>query len=529
MLQALAENQVLLLALLVGLGMLVARLRIKGISLGAAAVLFVSLIVTAYASTQGVELQLSHDISTLGLVLFAFAIGITSGPNFFHTLRTSLGELAGYVVILVLTAGVALGVGRLLGLDIATIAGTFAGALTNTPALSAAGTSSGDVAAATVGYAIAYIFGVLGMLIFALVALSKAKSDTDAPDPVLNRTIEVERTDRPVVEDVQNYVGSEMVFSRIQHGAGGTIEIPHVHTPLDYGDLVTIVGTEHQMHQAIEYLGKPSKRSLMLDRKDLDFRRMTLSNSKLAGKTVREIDAEIDERFGAYTSRIRRGDTDKVAEQAEKLQLGDRVRIVAPHENMKDIAHYFGDSSRGLTDINPVALGLGLALGIFLGTIAIPMPGGGTFSIGAAAGALLVGLVFGRIGRIGGFVTALPQTTCAVLSELGLLIFLAAAGTTAGARILNAFAGGAWLSILILGAIITATYGLGLFVMMRYLFRMGGTKLSGFLAGAQTQPAVLAFSNDRTGSDPRVALGYAMVYPVAMIAKILTAQILGGF
>ena len=135
MLQALADNQILLLALLVGLGMLVARFRIKGISLGAAAVLFVSLILTAYASTQGVELQLSHDISTLGLVLFAFSIGITSGPNFFHTLRTSVGELVGYVVVLVVTAAAGLGVGRLLGLDIATIAGTFAGAVTNTPAL----------------------------------------------------------------------------------------------------------------------------------------------------------------------------------------------------------------------------------------------------------------------------------------------------------------------------------------------------------------------------------------------------------
>ncbi|WP_272913536.1 hypothetical protein [Corynebacterium pilosum] len=176
-----------------------------------------------------------------------------------------------------------------------------------------------------------------------------------------------------------------------------------------------------------------------------------------------------------------------------------------------------------------MALGLGLALGIFLGGIAIPLPGGGTFAIGAAAGALLVGLVFGRVGRIGAFVTAIPQTTCAVLSELGLLIFLAAAGTTAGARILDAFSGGSWLSILILGAVITVIYGAGLFVVMRYMFRMGGTKLSGFLAGAQTQPAVLAFSNDRTGADPRVALGYAMVYPVAMIAKILVAQVLGGF
>jgi putative transport protein len=67
----------------------------------------------------------------------------------------------------------------------------------------------------------------------------------------------------------------------------------------------------------------------------------------------------------------------------------------------------------------------------------------------------------------------------------------------------------------------------GLFVIMR-MMGMGGTKLSGVIGGAQTQPALLAFANNRTETDPRVALGYALVYPVAMVAKILIAQLLGS-
>lgn len=196
---------------------------------------------------------------------------------------------------------------------------------------------------------------------------------------------------------------------------------------------------------------------------------------------------------------------------------------------MEEISKFFGDSSRGLSDINPVALGAGLVLGLLIGQIPLPMPGGGTFTIGSAAGALLVGLVMGRLGRIGAFRTALPHTACNVLSEIGLLLFLAYAGANAGTQIANAFSSGAWIKILILGFAITTTVGLGLYLTMRYVAKMGGTRLSGLIGGAQTQPAVLAFATNRTNGDPRVALGYAMVYPVAMILKILLAQILGSF
>ena len=135
---------------------------------------------------------------------------------------------------------------------------------------------------------------------------------------------------------------------------------------------------------------------------------------------------------------------------------------------------------------------------------------------------------FGRIGRIGKVVTAIPFTAASVLSEFGLLVFLAQAGTNAGGQIAQAFTGGQWWKILVLGVIVTTIMGAGLYVVMRWLFKMGGTQLAGFLGGSQTQPAVLAFANSRTNADPRVALGYALIYPVAMIGKILTAQILGG-
>ena len=134
----------------------------------------------------------------------------------------------------------------------------------------------------------------------------------------------------------------------------------------------------------------------------------------------------------------------------------------------------------------------------------------------------------GRLGRIGSVVTALPKSANAVMSELGLLLFLAQAGTNAGGQIGQAFSGDEWWKILLLGILVTSIMAVGLYAAMRSIFKMGGTRLSGLLGGAQTQPAVLAFANGRTGADPRVALGYALVYPVAMITKILVAHFLGG-
>lgn len=528
----LADNPVLVLFLLIGLGMLVGHIKIKGVSLGAAAVLFAGIILAAWGVSQGVTIEVPASLGTLGLAIFTFAIGVQSGPNFFHVIRTAVGPLALMLGVFVVAAAAGLGVGRALGMDSALIAGTFAGAITNTPALAAAGnaaTMAGNpdgVAVATVGYAVAYLYGVIGMLFFCLLALRYRRSDKDKPSPLVNRTIRVERDDSPLIGDIAETISGELKFSRLRRGESGPITRPRPTDRVNVDDLVTVVGTQDAVNQVIKALGHGSSHSLIEDRRYLDFRRITVSDPKLAGHTVAELG--VDEKFGATISRVRRGDTDMVGTPDLVLQQGDRVRVVGPTSRMKEISKYFGDSSRGLSSINPVALGIGMAIGIIIGEWKFLTPTGATFSIGSAAGTLLVGLIFGKIGRIKGFVTALPFTATAVLAEFGLLVFLAQAGTKAGGQIANAFTGGDWWRILVTGFVITTIVGFGLYASMRWIVKMGGTRLSGLLGGAQTQPAVLAFANERTGADPRVALGYAMVYPVAMIGKIFVAQILGG-
>jgi putative transport protein len=224
---------------------------------------------------------------------------------------------------------------------------------------------------------------------------------------------------------------------------------------------------------------------------------------------------------------VRRGDLDVLAKDSFVLQPGDRLRIIAPSDQIPAVTAFLGDSERGLSDLRPIVLGTGMVLGLLLGNVVFPLPGM-ALSIGPAAGTLLVGLIFGKIGRIGPFLTTMPHTAGQTMADFGLLAFLAHAGTRAGTQLGTALATGDGARILLLGIAITVSVSVGMFVVMRRAFGMGRTRLSGVLAAAHTQPAVLAFANGRTGYDSRVAHGYALVYPAALIAKILIAKVLGA-
>jgi len=520
----LAAQPILYLFFIVGLGSVIGRISVRGIGLGAAAVLFLAIGISALGAVHDIELYVPEMLGTFGLVLFTFTMGLQSGPMFFASLRRNYRQIIAMVLVTGLAAVVALLGGRLLGIDAPTAAGTFAGALTNTPALAAARDAAGSQAP-TVGYAVAYLGGVVGILVTVTLALRRRAADTDTPPELVTRTVRVEvSTGRSIREEVERY-DERISFSRIRHGEQNPIETADDEDMLHRDDLVTLVGPQADVEAVTRDLGHASSHRLEADRLQVDMRRIIVSNPGAAGRTIGELD--LASRFGATISRVRRGDVDRVASDDDMLQLGDRVRVVAPADQMAAISAFLGDSDRGMSNITPILLGLGMVIGILLGQVAFPVPGG-IFTIGAAAGTLLIGLMLGRVGRIGPVVTAMPFTASQALAELGLLIFLAQAGSMAGASIVIAFGSGEWTRILLLGIVVTATFCVGLYVVMRRLFHVGGTKLSGMLSGAQTQPAALAYANDRTGYDARVALGYALVYPAAMIAKILLGQVLGG-
>ena len=173
-----------------------------------------------------------------------------------------------------------------------------------------------------------------------------------------------------------------------------------------------------------------------MDRSDIDFRRITLSNSDYVGRELHEL--RMEERFDAVVSRVRRGDIDIIATPDLVLQSGDRLRVTAPRERLAEITKDLGDSERTAGDINPIGLGLGLTLGLLLAFVQIPLPGGGTLVLGTATAPLVLGVVLGAIGRTGPMIWALPGNVANTLNQFSLLVFLVAVGTGAGSGLVTA-------------------------------------------------------------------------------------------
>jgi putative transport protein len=520
-LELLAEQPVLLLTALLTIGAVLGRVRVLGVPVGPAAVLFGAIAVSAFATSRHQPLMLPEVVGTLGLVVFAYTVGVISGPTFFGSLRTGWRLMAAVAVVMVAAAGVAVLLGRALGLHAPVIAGSFAGALTNTPALAAASERAGDPAGPTIGYSIAYVWGVLGMMLATAWVLRRHPEEPLA-EPLVHETIRVDHDVPGTLRELADRYGGDVAFTRLKHlHAASRTQLAGEDDVLARRDLVTVVGPRDLVERLVTQLGHRSSHNIVEDRHDLDHRRITVSDASLAGRTVQELRLE---RYGATASRVRRGDVDLVAHPAFVIQMGDRLRVIAPEQRLAEITAYLGDSERGMSDINPTGLALGMTLGVLLGLV--PVPGAG-FALGAAAGTLVTGLVFGRLGRIGPVVTSMSHGAASSLSTFGMITFLAYAGSVAGNRFADAVTSQLGWKVALLGLVLTSLVAVALLLAGRLA---GSTprRTAGMLGGAQTQPAVLAYANEQTGSDMRVGIGYALVYPAAMIAKIVLAQILAG-
>jgi len=514
----LADNPLLLLFACLAVGSALGAFRVRGFMLGPAAVLFTALALSAWDG----RLELPSAVGSLGLAVFAYCVGVASGPSFFGALRHNLGAVAAVVGLLAFSAGVAWLAGDLLGLASDVTAGVYAGALTNTPALAAASEQAGGPGP-TIGYSVTYLGGVILMLVIAAWALSRPEPATDddaAPEPLVARTLEVTDPHLPPLGDLSAAEDHPVVFSRVKHE--GRVEVARADMVVEPGDLVSAVGRREDVEAMAERVGHIADEKLTLDRRSLDMRRVALSNRRLSGRTVAELGLE---QLGARATRVRRGDVDLIATPDLRVHQGDRIRVIAMRDQMARVSRHLGDSERGPGDLNPVGLSVGLAAGLLLGLVPLPSPVGGTFTMGTAAGPLIAGLLLGRRARTGPIVWSLPYTASQLLQQLGILIFLATAGSRAGGDLADALRAGEGLDIAMAGMLVTAVAALALIGMAR-VFGLGGPRLAGLVAGTQTQPAVLAFAQERTGGDQRVALGYALVFPAAMITKIIAATLL---
>ncbi|MEI7769620.1 MAG: TrkA C-terminal domain-containing protein [Chloroflexales bacterium] len=541
MVKLLIDNPLLLLFAVSAIGYIIGRIKVGGVSLGIAAVLFVGI---AFGALDE-KLKLPDIVYLLGLVIFVYMIGLSSGPGFFASLRRKgLRDNMLVVGVIVLCVGVTAAAHSILGLSGPLAAGMFAGSLTNTPALAAileqikhaAPDQLTDqlLAEPVVGYSVTYPMGVLGMILTIYIlqrvwkidyaAEARATRDVGTPsEKLVNQTIRITQPALAgtTVAEVIAKTGWDVVFGRLLHD--GKVELATSSSRLELNDLVSVVGDAEVVVKTVEALGVTSNDPLEMDRHTLDFRRVFVSNPHVAGKPLRSL--ALPERFGAIITRVRRGDVDLLPHGNTVLELGDRVRVVTRRENLDAVSTFFGDSYRSLAEIDVVSLGLGMALGLLLGVIPFPLPGGVTFRLGSAGGPLLVALFLGWRERTGPIVWSLPYSANLTLRQFGLILFLAGVGTRSGYSFVNTFAQGGGLAIFIAGILITCTAALSMLFIGYKLLKIPMGILIGMLAGLQTQPAVLGFASEQAGNDlPNV--GYATVYPIATISKILAVQVI---
>ena len=532
----LAKNPLLLLFLVAAVGYPLGRLRVRGSELGVAAVLFVGLA----AGALDPSLALPEIVYMLGLAIFVYTVGLSSGRAFVASLRRDglRDSLLAVGVVAVAAVGVA-AVRAALGLDRGTAAGLFAGALTNTPALAAAveslrAASPGRVVSEpVVAYSICYPLGVAGVVLALRLGAALWKPDLAAEakrlaelgaanEPLASATVDVaEDMGALTVEELVRGLRWRVIFSRMRRGEALQLVAPEAR--LQKGDLVTVVGTEAELERVIARLGRRSEERLDLDRRAFDLRRIFVSNPEVAGRPLRDLD--LAHTLGAVVTRVRRGDVDLLPSDDMRLELGDRVRVLAAVRDLPAVAAYFGDSYRAASEVDILSFAAGLALGLALGMVPIPLPGGVTVSLGFAGGPLVVALLAGTLDRTAGRVWTLPFSASVALRQIGLILFLAGIGTRAGSGFLATFSGTRGLVLLGAGAAITFATALVALWLAHRLLKIPMSLAMGMVAGIHTQPAVLGHALERTGNDiPSV--GYAATYPAATLAKLVLAQLL---
>jgi putative transport protein len=523
--QVFVDNQLLTLFFCVGVGVAFGMVKFGPVTFGPAGALFAGLALSAANS----DVTLDPAFASIGLCVFCYMVGLAAGPSFLSAIRTSYQPLLVALTAIIAMAASGLAVGRALGVDTAYIAGGYAGAGTATPALGAvnqqlAGPDGVVPSEPAVGYAVAYPFAVL-ITILGLIYLMNvgrrrpAEEDLERVPALVIRTVEVTRAVQASVTELETTYGA--VISRVTRGRDTSVAQPD--DLVRQGDLVTVTVPDDRLPALVQHLGELSDREPWHDRSDIDFRRVSLSNRAHVGKTVAELG--LDRQYDAVVSRVRRGDVDLIAVPDLRLQMGDRLRVTAQRDRLPEITRYLGDSERAAGDINALGLGLGLTIGLLFGLLSLPLPGGGAFVFGTATGPLIIGVVLGALGRTGPVVWQLPGNVNNAFNQLFLLIFLAAIGVKAGGDLVSALETGLGLKLVVVALTFCLVHTLVNIVGLRRVLRYGTARSLGGLTGSQLNPAPFAYAMEKNG-DQRIAVLYAMIFPVIMLGKVIIAQLM---
>ena len=532
--ELLIQHPILLLFVVASLGYLIGTIKINGSSLGVAAVLFVGLALGA----SNPAFKIPDIVFTLGLVLFVYSIAISSGAAFFQSYqKNGIRDFVFISFMLIISGIIAVGLFFLYGFSAETITGIYAGSTTNTPALAGVidyinsfNPNPDSVEELVIAYSFTYPMGVLGGIIGVImmekllrIDYKKEQKQLSFDYPVANnlssRTIKISHPEIVGMElrDIVKEHKLNLSFGRMSKDKH--ITLSSYGDKFEIGDLLVIVGSKEELDRAQEVFGERSETKLSYYREKYDSRRIFVSNPKIAGRTISSLN--LDEKFGALITRIRRGDVDMLAKGNTVIELGDRIRFVARRKDLNTLSDYFGDSYTQVSKVNLFSFGLGIGIGLLIGCIEFQIMPGFNFKLGYAGGLLLVGLILGALRRTGPIVWTMPYSANMTLQQIGLILLLAAIGVSSGRSLVDSFSGDG-LNIFIAGTIISLlTAIITLFIGYKFV-KIPFSLLMGMVSN---QPAILDFAKTKANSDIPV-FGYTLMFPIALIGKIFIAQIL---
>ena len=507
------------LFLIVALGFMLGRIKIKGLSLDVSAVIFIALLFGHFG------VVIPKELGNFGLVLFIFTIGIQAGPGFFDSFRSKGKTLIIITMLIICSASLtAIGLKYLFDIDTPSVVGLIAGALTSTPGLAVA-IDSTNSPLASISYGIAYPFGVIGVILFVKLLPRIMRIDLDKEA----RRLEKERRGQfPELTTCIYRVTNPAVFNRSlmqinaramtgavisRHKHDEVISIPTAHTVLHEDDYIQAVGSEEALNQLSVLVGEREEGELpLVDTQEIES--LLLTKKDMINKQLGDLN--LMKNFGCTVTRIRRSGIDLSPSPDLTLKFGDKLMVVGEKEGLKGLARLLGNNAKKLSDTDFFPIAMGIVLGVLFGKLNITFPGGLSFSPGLTGGILIVALFLSAIGKTG------PANQ--LLRQLGLLLFLAEVGTSAGTNLVATFQESGWLLFGVGAAITLVPMLVAVFVGL-FVFKISILDLLGTITGGMTSTPGLAAADSMTDSNiPSVA--YATVYPIAMVFLILFIQII---
>jgi putative transport protein len=517
--EIIGTQPILAIFLAIGIGYLVGQINLGGFSLGVGAVLFVGLAIGAFAP----KANIAGPIGLTGLIMFLYSIGILYGRQFFEGMAGAAGIKANIIALIAVIAGllVALGLGQVYGIKIGHTLGMFAGSMTSTATLQAAleVMKNSDP---SIGYSIAYPFGVIGPILcmYFMTRVVKPKFPPKAQRFHMGEiTIGAGAAGRTLSSlNGELPAGVQVTMVRIKDSN----VVPVDDLVVSAGDALLVVSdSEERLSQAAGKFGKLEPGRIVKDRSALDYIRVFVGKAGVVGVPLSKLALPA----GTQLLHVRRYDADIVPTPDLMLEFGDRVGVLVAPDRKQEVRNVFGDSVKATSEFSYVSLGVGMALGILIGLVPIPIPGVGKVTLGIGGGPLIVALILGKLRRTGPLLWTMPLPANIVLRNYGLAIFLAAVGINAGQPFVRTVADSG-LTLLFIGVAVLLTTVLIVLLIGYYVMKIPYDDLMGVAAGATGNPAILVYGT-RMAPTERPDIGYAMIFPSMTIVKVIAVQIVG--